>query len=73
MQAEKAMPRRDNYCNPCRICGNTKISEYITPSGSYMSCDVCKISTDIGTTSMEASLYWNAVMKKEENGNGREV
>lgn len=63
--------RRVNYCNPCRICGNKNITEIITKGGSFMMCENCKISTDIGATSKIASMYWNAIMTKEENNNGR--
>lgn len=65
--------RRYNYCNPCRICGNTNITEILTPSGSFMTCENCNISSDIGKTAKIASDYWNAIMKKEEENNGREV
>lgn len=66
-------PRRTNYCNPCRICGNTNITEVLTEHGSFMTCDICHISTDIGRTSKIASIYWNALMQKEENNNAREI
>ena len=62
------LPKATNGCQPCIFCGNTEINEYMTENGSYMSCDRCKISTDIGKTSDEATYYWNRLMstyKKE--------
>ena len=58
------MSKQDNFIHnmPCEICGNTKIIEVITKNGSFMTCEKCHISTDIGRTAKEASFYWNAVM-----------